>query len=52
MPTEKKVQRNIKLPNEENKQLQKDAYAHGMNVTDYIQWLVRKEREKENGKTD
>ena len=43
---------NIKLTEEENKQLKADAYAHGMNVSEYVRWLIEKEREKENGKTD
>lgn len=46
MPYEQKVLRNIKLTEDENKQLKKDAYAHGMNVSEYISWLVEKEREK------
>lgn len=43
---------NIKLTEEENTQLRKDAYAHEMNVTDYIKWLVKKEREEKDGKAD
>lgn len=46
MPYEKKVLRNIKLTEDENQQLKRDAYAHGMNVSEYIRWLVEKEREK------
>lgn len=47
MPYEQKVIRNIKLTEEENKQLKADAYAHGMNVSEYVRWLIEKEREKE-----
>ncbi len=52
MPYEQKVLRNIKLTEDENKQLKLDAYAHGMNVSEYIRWLVEREREIQNGKTD
>ena len=44
MAIEKKVLRNIKLTDEENQQLKSDAYAHGMNVSEYIRWLIEKER--------
>ena len=46
MTTKEKVLRNVKLTEEENQQLKRDAYAHGMNVSEYIRWLVEKEREK------
>lgn len=32
---------------EEIERLQADAYAHGMNVSEYVRWLIEKEREKE-----
>lgn len=44
MTLEKKVLRNVKLTEDENQQLKHDAYAHGMNVSEYIRWLVEKER--------
>lgn len=50
MPYEQKVLRNIKLTEDENKQLKLDAYAHGMNVSEYIRWLVERERETQNAK--
>ena len=31
---------------EEKEKLKKDAYAHGMNVSEYIRWLAEKERKK------
>lgn len=35
---------------EEYKELKRDAYAHNMNVSEYIRYLVAKERkEKGNG---
>lgn len=46
MSVEYKVLRNIKLTEDENKQLKTDAYAHGMNVSEYVRWLIAKEREK------
>lgn len=47
MPDIKKVIRNFKLTPEENKRLKRDAYAHGMNVSEYIRFLIKKEH-KEN----
>lgn len=44
MPNEKLVPRNIKLTESENKQLKKDAYAHEMNVSEYLRWLIERER--------
>lgn len=44
MTLEKKVLRNVKLTEDENQQLKRDAYAHGMNVSEYIRWLIEKER--------
>lgn len=44
MPIKDKVLRNIKLTEDENKQLKADAYAHGMNVSEYIRYLIEKER--------
>lgn len=44
--TVKKVLRNIKLTPEENKQLEHEAHQHDMNVSEYIRWLIGKERER------
>lgn len=44
MPIKDKILRNIKLTEEENEQLKADAHAHGMNVSEYIRWLIEKER--------
>lgn len=46
MGEEKNVVRNFKIAEDENKQLKLDAYAHGMNVSEYIRWLVEREREE------
>lgn len=48
MSLEEKVVRNFKLTPSENIQLKKDAYAHGMNVSEYIRYLIEKERQKES----
>ena len=44
MPNGKLVLRNVKLTEDENKQLKKDAYAHEMNVSEYLRWLIERER--------
>ena len=44
MPNGKLVLRNVKLTEDENKQLKKDAYAHEMNVSEYLRWLIEGER--------
>lgn len=49
MTTKEKVLRNVKLTEDENRQLKLDAYAHGMNVSEYIRWLIEKEREAQYG---
>ena len=36
------------LTNEEDAQLKKDAYAHEMNTSEYLRWLISKERKKMN----
>lgn len=51
MPIKDKVLRNIKLTEDENNKLKADAHAHGMNVSEYIRWLVEKERQVKSGKT-
>ena len=52
MSVEYKVLRNIKLTEDENKQLKLDAYAHGMNVSEYLRWLIERERKNTNEQTD
>lgn len=48
MSKENLVQRKIYLSDDENKQLKKDAYAHLMNVSEYLRWLIQRERAKSN----
>ena len=52
MPDKRKLFRAIRMTEEENKHLKSDAYSHEMTVSEYVRWLIEKEREKENGKTD
>ncbi len=52
MPVTEKVLRNIRLTEDENKQLVADAHAHGMNVSEYIRWLIEKEREESKHDAD
>ncbi|MBQ3467823.1 MAG: hypothetical protein IJH21_05865 [Oscillospiraceae bacterium] len=48
MPVSEKVLRNIRLTEDENRQLKADAHAHRMNVSEYIRYLIEKEREGQN----
>lgn len=43
--TIKKVIRGVKLTPEENAKLRRDAHKHEMNVSEYIRYLIEKERE-------
>lgn len=52
MPISEKVLRNIRLTEEENQQLKADAHAHNMNVSEYIRWLIGKEREESKHDAD
>lgn len=52
MPIKDKVLRNIKLTEDENNKLKAEAHAHGMNVSEYIRWLVEKERKLRSETTD
>lgn len=36
---------NVRSTEEERDQLRKDAHRHEMNVSEYIRWLVARERE-------
>ena len=46
MSLEQKVILNVKLTLSEKEQLKRDAHAHNMNVSEYIRFLIEKEREK------
>lgn len=34
----------------ERKKLKSDAHAHGMNVSEYLRWLISQERKKNDNK--
>lgn len=42
--TKEKVLRSVKLTPEENEQLKHEAHQHDMNVSQYIRYLIKKER--------
>ena len=39
---------NFKITEEERQQLKEDAHAHRMNISEYLRFLVEKERERMN----
>ena len=39
---------NFKVKNGERDKLKNDAYAHRMNISEYLRFLVEKERERMN----
>lgn len=47
--TKRKVLRGIKLTPDENAQLKRDAHKHEMNVSEYIRYLIEKERHEHDG---
>lgn len=42
---EKKVWINFRSTEEEKERLKKDAHRHEMTVTEYLKWLIERERE-------
>ena len=42
----RKTQRCFFMTKEEDLMLQKDAYAHEMNTSAYLRWLIKQEHEK------
>lgn len=42
--TKRKVLRGVKLTKEENELLKHEAHQHDMNVSEYIRYLIEKER--------
>lgn len=42
----RKTQRCFFMTKEEDLMLQKDAYAHEMNISAYLRWLIKQEHEK------
>lgn len=43
--TKRNVLRGIKLSQEENELLKREAHKHNMNISEYIRFLIKKERE-------
>jgi hypothetical protein len=37
---------NFKITEEERERLKDDAHAHRMNISEYLRWLVEKERKE------
>ena len=38
------------VENGEIKKITQDAYAHGMNISEYLRWLIDKQRKEDEGK--
>ena len=41
------VSMQIKMEREEREQVKADAYRHGMNISEYVRWLIQKERDSD-----
>lgn len=39
---------NFKVREGERRAIRRDAYRHEMNVSQYLRWLISKERERQN----
>lgn len=46
--THKTIYFNFKLTPADKAQLKKDAYRHEMNVSEYLRWLIVKQRTEDN----
>ena len=44
--SKRNVTRLFRMTKEEDAQLQKGAYAHDMNISQYLRWLIKKEHKK------
>ena len=40
----------FKVENGESEKITQDAYAHGMNKSEYLRWLIDKQRKEDDGK--
>ena len=40
----------FKVENGESERITQDAYAHGMNKSEYLRWLIDKQRKEDEGK--
>ena len=41
---------NFKVKDEEREKLKNDAYAHRMNISEYLRWLIDKQRKEDERK--
>ena len=41
---------NFKVKDGEREKLKNDAYAHRMNISEYLRWLIDKRRKEDDGK--
>ena len=41
---------NFKVKDGERERIKKDAYRHEMNISEYLRWLVDKQRKEDEGK--
>ena len=40
----------FKVENGESEKITQDAYAHGMNKSEYLRWLIDNQRKEDEGK--
>ena len=40
----------FKVENGESEKITQEAYAHGMNKSEYLRWLIDKQRKEDDGK--
>ena len=41
---------NFKITEQERQQLKQDAHRHEMNISEYLRWLIDKQRKEDEGK--
>ena len=41
---------NLKVKEGERERFKKDAHRHEMNISEYIRWLIEKQRKEDEGK--
>lgn len=49
---DKMIYLNFKIAEGEKALLKKDAYRHEMNVSEYLRWLIEKQRIEDNRQSD
>lgn len=43
---------NFKVKEGERERIKKDAHRHEMNISEYIRWLIEKQRKEDEGKNE